>query len=99
MRVSAKTGEGLEQLRSIMTEFVRRNAVSDAIFLHERHIECIERAVNLIDNAASSLEGSLPCDLAAMDLSGALSALGEITGRTTDLDVINRIFTDFCVGK
>lgn len=99
VRVSAKTGEGLEQLRSIMTEFVRRNAVSDAIFLHERHIECIERAVNLIDNAASSLEGSLPCDLAAMDLSGALSALGEITGRTTDLDVINRIFTDFCVGK
>lgn len=97
--VSARSGEGIADLRRLMSEKAAAYAEPGAIFLHERHISCVRRACVLMDAAAATLEAGASCELAALDLSGALSALGEITGQTADVDVINRIFTDFCVGK
>ena len=97
--VSARSGEGIADLRRLMSEKAAAYAEPGAIFLHERHISCVRRACGLMDAAAATLEAGASCELAALDLSGALSALGEITGQTADVDVINRIFTDFCVGK
>lgn len=96
---SARGGEGIEGLRALMSARVASCAEPGAVFLHERHLDCIRRACELLNNAAATLEAGASCELAALDMNGALDALGEITGQTADIDVINRIFTDFCVGK
>ena len=97
--VSARSGEGVEELRALMGARVAAEARPDAVFLRERHIDCVRRACGLLEAAAQSLDSGASIELAALDLEGALNALGEITGETADTDVINRIFTDFCVGK
>ncbi len=71
----------------------------DALFLRERHIACAQRAADQIALAVQSLAQGASIELAALDLRGAREALGEITGQTAGADVIDRIFSDFCVGK
>lgn len=99
VRISARSGQGVDGLRAIMASRARSGAEPGAVFLRQRHIACVSRACDLLSEAALSLEAGAPVELAALDLQGAHDALGEITGQTARTDVINRIFTDFCVGK
>ncbi len=64
-----------------------------------RHIECARSAVQALDRAADSIRAGLPLDLCAVDLREALDFLGDITGETMNEHVIDRVFSDFCVGK
>ena len=66
---------------------------------HLRHKVALERAVECLTRAQNGLREGLPPELVALDLREALDALGEITGRTTSEEVIERIFANFCVGK
>ncbi len=102
LTVSAFSGEGLEDLETKIREelvgkdFGRGHPV---IVTSLRHKEALERAVRYLQNVTAGLRDGLSEDLLTIDLRAALEALGEITGRTVSDEVINAIFSRFCVGK
>ena len=66
---------------------------------HLRHKVALEKAAESLIRARDGLSKGLPPELAALEIREALNALGEITGRTTTEDVLERIFANFCIGK
>ena len=97
--ISAKTGEGVEKLISAILEKVKFTEADEDIMTLPRHIECAKRAICAFDRAAEGIESGMPLDFASSDLREALDALGDITGDTMNESVIDRVFSDFCVGK
>ena len=97
--VSALTGEGLDGLRALMRERALPGGSADGAFLiEERHYNALARASAALGSAAASA-GSLPADILSVDIREAWDALGEITGETAGEEIINTIFSKFCVGK
>lgn len=93
--ISAKTGQGLEELKR---EVLRLAAPQDAdcnTITNERHLHALEQACAALCSAEQAEE----LDCKATDIRAALQALGSITGTDVDATVIDRIFERFCVGK
>ena len=93
--ISAKTGQGLEELKR---EVLRLAAPQDAdcnAITNERHLHALEQACAALCSAEQAEE----LDCKATDIRAALQALGSITGTDVDATVIDRIFERFCVGK
>lgn len=93
--ISAKTGQGLEELKR---EVLRLAAPQDAdcnAITNERHLHALEQACAALCSAEQAEE----LDCKATDIRAALQALGSITGTDVDAKVIDRIFERFCVGK
>ena len=97
--ISAKTGEGISYLTDKIIEKIGVDAENEDLMTLPRHIECAERATEAINRAIAWIEGGMPLDFAANDLTEALNALGDITGESMNENVIDRVFKDFCVGK
>ena len=95
--VSAETGEGLASLRHAIAVRVAPEQES-ALVTNARHIEALQLAAASVAEARQNAGGA-ELELVATDLREALSALGQITGRTAAADLIERIFSKFCVGK
>ena len=64
-----------------------------------RHQDALCRACQSLEAAVEALKAGTPQDLVSIDIREARSALGEITGRTVDEQIIDRIFENFCLGK
>ena len=64
-----------------------------------RHQEALTNAKAYLLDALQGLRNGTPLDLVSIDLRGALEALGTITGETVTEDLIDKIFSDFCLGK
>ena len=64
-----------------------------------RHYEALSRALMAIKNVEKGLEESVSGELLSLDLQDCLTALGEITGQITSQEVLNQIFSKFCIGK
>jgi tRNA modification GTPase len=64
-----------------------------------RHRQALERASEALHGATESVTGRLAPEFLADDLRAALDSLGEITGRVTTDDILDRIFSEFCIGK
>ena len=102
LRISAQEGTGLDALREeIAAHIVRREGdLSDgALPNKEREIEALRRAEAHLAAAAETLAADLGTDFVSIDLRAAYDALGEILGETVDTDLIDRIFSEFCIGK
>lgn len=102
LRISAQEGTGLDALREeIAAHIVRREGdFSDgALPNKEREIEALRRAETHLAAAAETLAADLGTDFVSIDLRAAYDALGEILGETVDTDLIDRIFSEFCIGK
>jgi tRNA modification GTPase len=95
--VSAKTGRGLDGLRLRMTEFITPPDVGPAL-TSARQADGVNRAVCSLAEAREALEGPT-WDAAAVELTLARRALEEVLGLVTDEEVLNAIFSTFCVGK
>ncbi|MBP9211551.1 MAG: tRNA uridine-5-carboxymethylaminomethyl(34) synthesis GTPase MnmE [Bacteroidetes bacterium] len=100
--ISCKTHHGLAELKQ---ELVRISipthdpASSSVTITNIRHKDALERARVSISTAAEAIEGGLGGDFAAVDLRAAMNYLGEIIGLTTPDDILNNIFSNFCIGK
>ena len=92
--ISVKTGEGLDELKKRMVELMDPDPQGEAV-TNERHLTALERARADI---AQALDGA-DDDFVATDINEALHELGSVTGRDVDAEVIDRIFSNFCVGK
>lgn len=102
VRTSALTGEGLHQLEEKITEtvFAGRASASDALLVsNPRHKDALARALDHLRAAIGGVVGGMPADFVTIDLTAAASALGEITGETVSEDLLETIFSKFCVGK
>lgn len=101
LAVSVLSGEGLAELESTISEMLvgKAVAVESPIISNLRHQESLEAAARSLESALDTLAGTEALDLASGDLMAARSSLGEITGETATDDIIERIFSEFCVGK
>ena len=93
LSVSAKTGEGLDELKRRIVAL--SGAREGAAITNERHIKALENARAALLHARTAHE----LTLIATDVRDALHHLGAITGRDVDADLIDRIFARFCIGK
>ncbi len=97
--ISVKTGRNVEKLRDmIFDKAVGTVDVNGEFLTEERHLEALKRAKDKIDDALNNCD-LLPLDLIAIDVKDGWEALGEISGKTATEEIINNIFSKFCVGK
>jgi len=102
VHLSALTGEGLDLLKDAIVEtiFAGQVQTSDVpVVSNPRHCEILRRALSQVTAAEESYRAKLTADLIAIDLTAAVNALGEITGETVSDDVLQAIFSNFCIGK
>ena len=95
-------GKGLDALKSVICEELlgAESVVGESpIVTNARHQEALRRASEGLGYAIESLENGMPPDLVAVDLRISLDGLGDIVGKTTTEDILDRIFSQFCVGK
>ena len=93
--ISSVTGEGIEELRERMAALLLTKEAESALVTNSRHIHALAEAKAALETA----DAAMGTDLAAADIRTALYALGQITGREVTADVIERIFSRFCVGE
>ena len=102
VKVSAKTGEGLDHLTSVIQSVCLKEgleATPSVLVTRLRHKASLEQAHRSIEEAMRSLERKESGECVALDIRAALDALGEITGAVSTEDILDRIFQDFCIGK
>jgi tRNA modification GTPase len=98
--VSAARREGMDDLREALFDLLDgpRGGLPLQIG-NPRHVEAFERGRTALERAASAARDGAPGEIVALELRETLAALGEVTGRTVDEDLLERIFSRFCVGK
>ena len=101
VEVSAKTGEGLDDLKKAIVEPFSAQDVSSSGFLvtDARHHDLLNRARAEIEQSLTQLDEKMSEEIVLIGLHNALRYLGEITGETTTEDMLTRIFSTFCIGK
>jgi tRNA modification GTPase len=96
--VSALTGEGIERLRDEIAPVATRE--QDSGFITSiRHEQLLREAIEALAQAHKAAEFGIPHEMLLLDLYAALRPLDGITGATTADDILNRIFSTFCIGK
>jgi len=101
INVSALNGYGINELKNRIKElFFHGNLeVSDLMVTNRRHKEALLRAKEKMEAAKYAIDQGISLDLAAIDLNAAWNYFGEITGDTLSEDLVDKIFSDFCIGK
>ena len=95
--VSAKTGAGLADLEKRVAAFGA--GAGESALTQRRHMDLARQAARSLRAAADACQRGEPVDLAVIDLQAALAALGRVTGEQVDEQLIDDIFSRFCVGK
>jgi tRNA modification GTPase len=100
--ISALTGEGLDQLRKALVDFLLtgdQNLDVSRAAPNLRQKQAMEQARTCFMAAADAVRDNLPMEIVALELKSGLDFLGQITGATTPEDVLENIFSRFCLGK
>jgi tRNA modification GTPase len=98
---STLTGEGIEHLRRGLLTLALGTAhtAGTATLTNLRQKEAVERATKSLTDARTATQQNIPHEMLLLDLYESLRALDELTGQTTPDDVLNLIFSTFCIGK
>ena len=97
---SARLGWGIEELKaSLRSALVTVNAEPPVVITNVRHKSAMIRGERALDNALESLRQNRAAEFVAADLNEAKAALEEIVGVVANDDILERIFSDFCIGK
>ncbi|MGL4808835.1 MAG: tRNA uridine-5-carboxymethylaminomethyl(34) synthesis GTPase MnmE, partial [Giesbergeria sp.] len=101
IRLSARTGQGLERLRQRLLEIAGWQAAPEGVYIaRARHVQALQVVQQHLDASVEQLEASGPAlDLLAEELRLAQNALSDITGEFSSDDLLGVIFSSFCIGK
>jgi tRNA modification GTPase len=101
IKVSAQTGEGLDDLRSAILELLNSKDLDSGglLITNARHHDLLVHTQHELDSAISCLHDRRSEEIVLAPLHNALKFLGEITGETTTEDILSEIFSTFCIGK
>ena len=102
IEISAKEEEGIYELEQTVKEMFFRGeiAFNDEVYItNVRQKEALEQAFTSLKQVKRSIEDGMPEDFYTIDLMDAYEALGSITGETIGEDLVNEIFSKFCMGK
>jgi len=101
VRISALTGAGLEDLKNAVVELALGGGLSPAgeIVTQARHHRHLRNCLDSLQRARELLDAAPAWELLALELKEAIGELGEITGEEAGEDVLDRIFSQFCLGK
>ena len=100
IHISASSGEGIDELKSLL---VKSHGISDStsslVVTNARHYEALVNAKQSLESVKQGLSGETPSDLVAIDVRQTLHHLGSITGAVHADDILGHIFSHFCIGK
>jgi len=99
--ISADRGDNLDHLKEKILEIVNLNQfkTGDPLVTSIRHFESLSQTKNSLDQVINGINSGISNDLLALDIRYALNHLGEITGEITTEDLLENIFSKFCIGK
>jgi tRNA modification GTPase len=100
--VSAKTGDGIENLLGILQKKIEdlvRGKQEDTLISSLRHRDLLAQAEKAVEKSLAGVKNGLSEEFPLMDLHQALASIGEITGEVTIEDIYSHIFSHFCIGK
>ena len=98
--LSSVTGDGMDELERVIAEqFPLPEVPAGEILTNVRQADAVKRAIEYMRSALDAMRAGMTPDIVLTEMEGAMSALGELSGRTVREDVTNRIFQRFCVGK
>lgn len=101
IRTSALTGEGIDDLRSAILDLVRGSGsgVEDGLLTNMRQHQAITSALDSLEWAKKAVSKKIPHEMLLLDLYTTLRQMDSLTGETTPDDILNLIFSTFCIGK
>jgi tRNA modification GTPase len=100
VKVSCTQLNGLPELKArIASRIVQTRTEADVMISNLRHKEALERARISLQTAQESFEKNWSLEFVALDLKKALDAVGEVIGKTYTDEILNQIFSNFCIGK
>lgn len=102
IKISAKVGSGIEELYKEIERMFQIEGLEtggETIITNIRHKNQIELAIKNIDEAKMAVLNCLPIDIISISIKQSLEELGKITGQNVSEDIINEIFSKFCLGK
>ena len=102
IKISAKNGNGIEELFTCIEKLFNSKEISlndGVIITNIRHKNQIDKAINSVEEAINSNENCMPIDIVSIPIKQILADLSSITGEDVSEDIINEIFSKFCLGK
>jgi len=101
LRISCLTGEGLPELQSEILARIRQQNLrpESAVAINTRHRDCLRRALESCDRARAAMGEGLSQEYIAVDLDQALRSLGEVIGIVDVEQILDSVFSQFCIGK
>jgi tRNA modification GTPase len=103
VRISAKTREGLDSLKNFVLEKALRGSTqrqdAGVVITSARHYSALERSSKSLTLALETIRSGSSGEFVAVDIRIALDSLGEIVGSTSTEDILNSVFSRFCIGK
>ena len=102
VRMSALTGDGMEDLEAALGAFIaerRTDTADDFVLTSARQNEALLRAMDGVSAARTAVAKDVPHEMILLDLYASLSALNEMTGEIVTEDILDKIFSSFCIGK
>ena len=102
LKISALNKEGIENLYKMISEMFHLNEINldnEVLITNIRHKNSISKAIENVNKAEEALNMNMPVDITTIYIKEILEDLGEITGEVVTEDVINEIFSKFCLGK
>jgi len=100
--ISCATGQGLEALKDAIKELVwsgQMNSEMLEVMINSRHQDALSRARQAVERTIGAIRAEQSLEFVALDLHVAVNAVGEIVGKTTTEDLLDSIFSQFCIGK
>jgi len=102
VEVSALKGKGLESLKEMIvstSSVLQKDQTQGVLISSLRHKDALTRAEKSLNLAINSLKKKMSPEFVALDVKSSLDAIGEVVGKTFTDDILNKIFSEFCIGK
>jgi tRNA modification GTPase len=102
IKISAKNGTGIDKLEAEIKKIILGSYdidVNNMVLINQRHKKLLSDAASMVKNAKKAMEAKMSEEFPASDLRSAYEIMGEITGETPNEDILDGIFSKFCIGK